>query len=286
MSRIGIIAPTAEFAQLVRRCFSDELEQGSIVVEPLTIQLDQFVAQAQRMEASGADAIIARGGNYEIIRDEVSIPVVQIPITAVDVIPALQKAARLEKKIVLVLRSTNCISLEKIRESLRYDFELFRYENDAEEGHITRYRSQDPVIVGGRLACHYAERLGMDFCEIDTTVENIVDTVNHTKRLLKSTASEVERNRLYEAILGGMQNAVLSINGDGAIEVCNRQAELLLGIRREAALGCPLGEHSPEMARLCRSFLETDLPARDCIAKGSGRTLSVNLQRIATQDAP
>ncbi len=130
MIRIGIIAPYEGFKEQIEVIYPEEVASGMFYIEPLPASLDDFPRQAKRMEKMGFDALIVRGGTYEIMQPIVSIPVVQIPIALLDVLDALSHSQQYKKRIVVVLRATNCMSLERVIPYTKYEFDLVRFEQD------------------------------------------------------------------------------------------------------------------------------------------------------------
>ena len=285
MIRIGIIAPYEEFYQQIQTLFPHEIECGGIYVESLSPSLDEFSVQAKRLESMGLDAIIARGGTYEIIRPAVSIPVVQIPIALIDVMDALVRAQTYSKKIIVVLRSTNCISLESVRDAIGYDFELVRYERDEMETDLGLYSENNVVIVGGLFACNMAREHGLDSCPIRTTSDTILQTVAATMEMLEKTKMDVERGRLHAAILENIHDAVLNINPEGVITAFNRQAEQLLHIDRNVAIGGNLRDIAPELALVQDAFSRGEGFAEQLVALGQ-HIVSANLHILRGTRVP
>lgn len=256
MVRIGIIAPYSGFSEQVKYLLPREFAEGHFYIEPPPASWNDLPAYAQRMESMGLDAIIARGGTYELIRQAVSIPVVQIPIALPDLMDALVRAQSFKQQVIVVLRSTNCLSLETVRPAIGYEFELIRYDQDEKERDINIYSRRDVVIVGGRFACDMAKEHNLASCHIKTTSETIFETVSATMEMLERTKQELERGHLSAAILENINDAVLNISAEGTVATLNRQAERLLQTARGDAIGRELPSIVPTLAPIQAAFLQ------------------------------
>lgn len=80
--KIVLIAPYRDLLETAREVKKDldvdvELELGD---------MSGGVKVARDWEKRGADVIISRGGTYQLIRDSVSVPVVEIKVSAFDIL--------------------------------------------------------------------------------------------------------------------------------------------------------------------------------------------------------
>ena len=94
MARIVFIAPNQKLCENGRRMIADlGMDQQ---VDTYQASLSEGVAIARRAEAEGVDAIVSRGGTAEMIKKSgIRTPVIEIPITAPDLVQALIDAKRI-----------------------------------------------------------------------------------------------------------------------------------------------------------------------------------------------
>jgi len=90
MKEIAVVASFSSMSEITR-CVIEE--QGHTNVELLEGNLWDGVASAKLAVGGGAKVIIARGGTYELIKSELDVPVVEVKVTAFDLIDAF-KAVR------------------------------------------------------------------------------------------------------------------------------------------------------------------------------------------------
>ena len=87
MKEIAVIASFSSMAEVTRCVIA---ENNFTNVELLEGNLWEGVASAKLAVNGGAKVIIARGGTYELIKSEVDVPVVEVKVTAFDLIDSFQ----------------------------------------------------------------------------------------------------------------------------------------------------------------------------------------------------
>ncbi|MDI6825534.1 MAG: PrpR N-terminal domain-containing protein, partial [Bacillota bacterium] len=96
---ISVIAPNRDLARLSREV-AQELGEDVRVVEGL---LSEAVSVARVEVARGAEVLVSRGGTATLIKAaRLGVPVVEISVTAYDVLHAVETARSLGGEIVLV----------------------------------------------------------------------------------------------------------------------------------------------------------------------------------------
>ena len=87
MQDIVVIAPIASMAEVSRRVIA---ENGFDNVEILEGNLRKGVEAAKCAINAGAKIVISRGGTYELLKSELDIPVVEVKVTALDLIESFK----------------------------------------------------------------------------------------------------------------------------------------------------------------------------------------------------
>ena len=115
---------------------------------------DDAVAIAREIDQRDeADVFISAGSNGAYLRDNVSLPVIQIPVTGFDLMRAIIKARKISDRIALVnYKSTNS-ELEEVKQLLDIDVEQRSYTtiDDAKEQFHDLAAQNYKVIIGSSM---------------------------------------------------------------------------------------------------------------------------------------
>ena len=89
--KIGFLVTSDDAVKIVREeAFPEEVARGDVLVARATPF--NFREKAQSLVETGAEAIIARGGNYSLLQEmEMEIPIVELKVTTADVLEVLGK---------------------------------------------------------------------------------------------------------------------------------------------------------------------------------------------------
>src|SRR5688572_6107888 len=111
MSEFAILAPIDDLIQVAEEACRKTGEN----IPVMRVNFDQAVSIAKKFEKEGTEVIISRGTvGLKIIESDVSIPVVQIPITGYDLLRTFMEARKHGEKIGIadtidVLQGIECI---------------------------------------------------------------------------------------------------------------------------------------------------------------------------------
>jgi len=204
-----------------------------------------------------ADVLIARGANaYDLRRIGYHIPVVELIISGIDLVLALDKAKKTYGiKPTAVLGSFNMIpGVENLsgviglpifpyylkENSLK---EIIRNINEAHEAGITNF-------VGGVNGCRYAKSLGFNTTSIQSGREAISQAISEAMRTAVISREERQKSLMYRTIIDYAYEGVIAVDQNNELLVFNNVGKKLMGLPQH--LDCshkPAGEiiHHPEV---------------------------------------
>ena len=130
MNDIVIIAPYKDLFSLCNRIIK---ERGYKDIDVILGDLSQGVVEAKKAVAKGAKIIISRGGTYRLIKNSVNIPVVELRITAFDLLKGFKEVMDYKGKIGVVGFENVIYGCKKIGEVLDLDIVKIQLNKDKEE---------------------------------------------------------------------------------------------------------------------------------------------------------
>lgn len=182
--KVKFIAPYPAMVPLVEECQTD-LTDLDISLEVGNLQ--DGVEIAKRAEADGYQIIISRGGTAQMIRDSVSLPVVDVHISGYDILRILTLAKDFSDKKALVGFTNITIGAQSIADLLEYPIDVFSIEEaDDVKTLLPRLKEEGyGVILGDVITIEEANRHGMEGVLIQSGREAIYSAFNKAKNQYK-----------------------------------------------------------------------------------------------------
>lgn len=248
MNRLAIIAPDEELALLCKEVVKQMNYEAMISIR--VGATNHGVALARMEKEKGAEVIISRGGTAIMIRNEISeIPVIEIEVTAYDLIYSLSSARKLGNKVVVVgfenvfesIKGIDRVLQDMSRLSIitckvKTEEEIAEVVNNA----AAKFGTGGLVFIGGNLVAEKAREIGCPSVVLQSAGESIVHAINEAKLLARSIHTEKRRTNEFKTILDHISDGVLAVNSKGEVTVYNKAAENIMGGLKSEILGCPV----------------------------------------------
>ena len=199
VKNIVFIAPDAELFSKGKRLKRNQYRE-LIVRQGL---IHEGVQVALRESQKGAEVFVTRGRTAEAIRQsDVSGVVVDVPITAYDILRAILQAKKQGSKFSLIVYSGMIHGIENLNELLQMDFTIhfIEDETDAEVKVGQAICEGAEVIIGGETTSRVARRRNIPFVQIETGEEALVQACEEAKRIMEIRALEKTRIKLLETV--------------------------------------------------------------------------------------
>jgi ABC-type uncharacterized transport system substrate-binding protein len=128
MYDILLIAPYKELEITAK----DVIREYNFNVHIVHGNLSDGASIAKSAEENGVEIIISRGGTYQLIKDAVNIPVVEIQVSAFDILRALKKLLNFKGPIGIIGYKNVVFGIDTLIEVLKLDL-IPVFFNDEEE---------------------------------------------------------------------------------------------------------------------------------------------------------
>jgi propionate catabolism operon transcriptional regulator len=245
---IGFIVPNEEIEKKIYELFPKRLAARELILE--RFDPDNMVPQALRLEKRGAKAIIARGGTYHKIVDDVNVPVFHLKMNALDILYAIKKASRIESHLTLILSEDVHFVCSDWGKVLGCEIELNRFSTVKKlEELLTLLESRQKytVVVGAVITCQKAEAKGFKTVFVDSRKETLQETVGYVDKILDDLEGQLKRRELSDTIADNVHDAIIAVDALGNIILFNKNARKMFGKRSEDMIGCAIMETFPEL---------------------------------------
>jgi transcriptional regulator with PAS, ATPase and Fis domain len=271
---IGMVSSSSNLAELARRV----ARKVGIQVEVHIGILERAISIGKDLEARGFEVILSRGGTAAILKDNLSIPVLSIPLSAFDLLENVLEAARHGKKIGISVYRDRITGVEIFERLFHVEIKQIIYTTSEKlRAGIQDAKSEGmEVIIGGNLSYEIARQIGLPCMLITSSEETVANMIQEARVVASIRREEKEKMRRMEAILNAVSEGMVAIDKNGTVTIFNKVAEDILGIK--GALGSQIDEVVPQLG-LCE-VLTTGLERLQHLQQVGNAQIVVNLVAV------
>lgn len=270
ISPIGMLAPTVEIAERAQRV-ARELEMS----DQLSIHvanLHEGLELARDLEKKGVEVLIGRRGTGELIRKNLTTPLVPIPVTIQDMAGTLREAKQLtgleRPRIAFFALPSAQADLEALREFLDMDLHIYNMVPEEEylEWMVDRaIADKMHVIVAGGVATMIASQRKFPNLMVDSGSLALRTALVEARQVAYARMLEKTQAERFRTVVASSHDGILMLDKDMRVLEANPAALRILGKERV----------EPGLA------VRTVFPALDMDAcpQGESRNLTLNTER-------
>ena len=233
--RIGFIGSTGNFLECAGRLTPPEEFEAHFA----QAGLDEAIPIGQRMEQQGVEVVVSRRGTGHLLRENLSVPVLSVPLTSFELLSNIKEAARLGRKILLTAFRSEVTHVELLEEL--FDIEIvpgvFTDSNGLEDLILNGQRQGCQVVVGGGVTKSLANRHGLAAVEVQTSEDAMGSTIENARSAAFSYRREHEKSLRYQTIIDSISEGILAVDRHGRVTTINRVALNFLHLESDRALG-------------------------------------------------
>ncbi|MDX8045509.1 PrpR N-terminal domain-containing protein [Gracilibacillus sp. S3-1-1] len=224
--KVVAIAPYYGLKEIIQAVIN-EIED--IVVEVVIGDLEEGVRLAKEAELNGADIIISRGGTAELIQKEVKIPVVEIEVSAYDLLRIFTLIRdSTEKKAIVgfknVIESALTISNLLEVEVSAYTIE---YEEDVMPKLLQLQKEGYQIIIGDTITVRNAEAIGLNGLLLTSGRESVIKAFEEAVKIKQVYTPITTKELIPKTILDQHDTAIIVMDKKLHIFYKNKFAESL-----------------------------------------------------------
>lgn len=174
------------------------------------IELKAFVGDlreglniASKYSTNDFDVIVSRGGTAELLRESCSIPVVEISISAMDILRSMRLAQNINNKYSLIGFPAVTKNAQLLCELLQYNIDIYTIHNEQEAKNILATLSQNGhnMILCDMVTYKLAQTIGLTAILITSGMESIeiaFDQAINTKKTYEGLTTQIN---FYQTLL-------------------------------------------------------------------------------------
>jgi transcriptional regulator with PAS, ATPase and Fis domain len=187
----------------------------------------------------GAKIIISRGGTARLIREQLKVDVVEVGVSTYRVLAYIHEQTTGSTRIAVVGFRQFINLVQPVCDILKRTHQTFEIRKDVPmEWIIAQVMAwKADVVIGDAISVRWAQRHGLTFHLIESSMEAIVDAFERAMLVLNNLRKHIADAQKMVAVLNCTREGALLINGDGLIEEINRRGCELLRAARPDLIG-------------------------------------------------
>jgi propionate catabolism operon transcriptional regulator len=226
--RFALVSHSIEVVNIVRKYSDPETEDLFTTV----VGLDDAVATAKTLIQEGYEVILGHGGTGGMIAKSIGQPVVNMPITMLEIVTALLKAQKLGHKIGVTSFAAEREGFDTIRKVLRMNLQqiVFNSQKELEDGVEKAIDEGVNIIVGGGVSRKIAARHQARSVIIEPGRHIVQEALSQARALAGARRREMEYHERLQTIFKIMDDGMICVDALGHLNFYNQTAEAMLGM--------------------------------------------------------
>ena len=184
---------------------------------------------AKIAEQQGYDLIISRGGTFSLIKENVSLPVIEIPVSGYDILRVLTLIKDYKGKVGIIGFSNITEGAAAISKLMDLDIARFTVGHESEvEGALNKAIDNGvEVVIGDVITIHVAGKLGLKGILITSGRESVTETLENVYRVNEILKMKEKKLQLMDKLLEDDPRGILIVKEDKQIIYINKKAQFL-----------------------------------------------------------
>ncbi|HDK26647.1 MAG TPA: AAA family ATPase, partial [Candidatus Atribacteria bacterium] len=219
--------------------------------------LEEGVRQAVELEKQGViDVIISRGGTAIAIKKEIlDIPVVEVQVSAFDLIRALHQARKETNKVAIVGFYPFTYGIKGLEEIMNLNIKILTLK---ENWYIRPFYIKEKLkeiekqgynwVVGDNISVETAESLGMNTVLVESGKEALMQSILEAERVAEVRKRELEKTKRIKSIIDFAYEGIITVDPKGVIDTFNPRAVKIFEREAYRIVGKNINEIFPEFS--------------------------------------
>ncbi|MCC8195042.1 MAG: PrpR N-terminal domain-containing protein, partial [Deltaproteobacteria bacterium] len=246
MARILFLFPSEETADHARGVLSGPYPD--ILIDSCAPQ--ESARAVAGYTARGVGIVCARGGISHVLREAgADVALVGIPITAFEIIKAINRAKIHGKNIAVIAHAQMVIGMDFLVASIGGDVRQYSvtYNQNYEKAVLQAVDDGAEVIIGGVLACEAARKRGIPFSLIEFGREGLLQAAKEATQIREALEMEEAKRQLLGTVIESSQDGIITVDAERKITDVNRAAERMLRKGKPALVGRDVSDAVPKL---------------------------------------
>lgn len=273
--RITIIAPMTNIMDTANELLAKQDFNWPGEIEIIPGVLEDGLEQAVQAAKNGTDVIISRGGTATLIAKHVDIPVVEIQVTAFDILRALKSIGHVSGTVGVIFMRRLLFDCETLGDLIGIPIHEFFVENEqlAEAVIETACCQGISTFLGDASAVKLLNKRGVTVVPIESSEESVRKAIIEATNLAEVRLREKEKAELFRTIIDAAGDGIIAINKEEHITILNPAIERMYQIQSADVIGKKIGDIIPDDG--LRDCLTGDKCERESVRSINNRVFAI-----------
>lgn len=195
--KILAIAPYEGLRELL---LSAKRQRDEFTLDVFLGDLQDGADLAETLEGEGYDLVLSRGGTARAIRKRVALPVLEIELSAVDMLRTIRLAQQSGEKFAIVCFANLFAGIQQLLDYLGLEDVYYPITSEAEARRRISHLNRDAtcLIVGDAISVRTASRLAVPALLIQSGMESVHGALDAAMEFLNRTGEVLRQNTAYQ----------------------------------------------------------------------------------------
>ncbi len=251
-TKMWIITPFVAMQEVAEQVVAErarELANCDIVVSTSHCDVTGFqnsLVELRKAQEWGAEVIVSRGGTAAYIAEHTDIPVVEIEVTALDMLRAFNKAGKDASTIGLAGFRNVIYECESLYDFLGTQLRQVTILDDCDDAGMRQAISEGiQILVGDALAIRFANSAGISCILIESGKASVYKAIREAESVVRVRRKEQARTEMLRTIIDSSTDGIIAVDDAARITLFNKAAEDIFGFGQDQAAGRPVADVIP-----------------------------------------
>lgn len=240
---IALVAPYEKLARTAR----DLLLRHGFPARVVVGDLEKGLTRGRALRDRGAEIFVSRGGTATRLA-ELGLPVVEIKVTAYDILSALERIGPGGRSVAVVAFDNVIAGVSRLAPFFGHKVHVFPITDarDARQMVLAAGETGAELVLGDTVVCSLAGEAGLEAVLIESGTEAVFDALLEAAErlsLIRAEAGKARRHvevlNLFKSVFDTADDVILIKDRDGRMESLAPEARLLL---RDSLRNLPGGD--------------------------------------------
>lgn len=210
-------------SKTITQRITNVLIEKSLDIPVYEFRYSDVLDKANAMVKAGTKIIISRGGTAAFLRNNISIPVIEIAHDFHGVYRILQEARNKSQKIAAVGFPQFCNALRHYQQMTNEAFKICQVYNHYDIENVVKNLSENnyQLVIGGLTVAEMAEKYNLNVVMGDTDNMSIEQAINEAFSMLAYINQESAKLLMTHSALNQSREGIMCINSIGEVTNVN-----------------------------------------------------------------
>ncbi len=220
--KIGVLAPYPHLEKVIQL---EAAAISDIEVEVVVCDVVDAVQPAKRMEQNGFLVLISRGATADTLRKHVKVPIIDIEVSAYDILRTLLLIKDSEEKIKLIGYPSVCRGVVEVSKLLdmQIPYTEVRTSEEVRKAVKDAWKNGYNTVLGDAVALNYIEEFTLQGIMITSGKEAVHQSLTRAKEVAQAINETRKEISSFHALIDTQSEGVIIFELDGTVNFANRE---------------------------------------------------------------